>query len=212
MEVFLTPSLVEYVNAFVLPRYHSFDAAHQVGHAETVIDNALYLAKYYAEVRTDCVFLAAAYHDLGLTAGRETHHLVSGAMLRQDVRLREWFSSEEIELMAQAVEDHRASAKSAPRSLLGRIIAEADRDINPEKILLRTVQYGLSHYPELTKQQHFERFIQHLNEKYARGGYLSLWLPESKNAEKLERLRCMIDDEDALRSFFEKYWKECTDM
>ena len=118
------------------------------------------------------------------------------------------FSEEEIEIMAQAVEDHRASNEHAPRSIYGRIVAEADRLIEPMNILRRTVQYGLSHYPELSKEQHYQRYCEHLQEKYAEGGYLKLWIPESENASQLKALRGIIADETRKREVFERIFEE----
>ena len=110
--------------------------------------------------------------------------------------------------MAQAVEDHRASCGHAPRSIYGCIIAEADRLIDPMLVLLRTVQYGLSHYPKLSKEQHYLRFCEHLQEKYAEGGYLRLWIPESDNAAHLAELRAMIADEANKRKLFEQFFAD----
>ena len=128
----------------------------------------------------------------------------------QTEKIKKWFSEEEIEVMAQAVEDHRASNVHAPRSIYGRIVAEADRLIEPMQILRRTVQYGLSHYPELSKDLHYSRYCEHLHEKYAEGGYLKLWIPESENAAQLRALRRIIADESQCRSAFEQiYSEEC---
>ena len=123
---------------------------------------------------------------------RATHHLESGRIIRGDGRLREWFTADEIELIAEAAEDHRASAKTAPRGIYGRLIAEADRLIDPMTIIRRTIQFGLSHYPELPPEGHWERTLEHLQEKYGDGGYLHLWIPESPNAGRLEELRKLI--------------------
>jgi uncharacterized protein len=128
--------------------------------------------------------------------------------MRQDPKLPQWFTPDQIETMAQAVEDHRASATSQPRSLYGKLVAEADRDIQPLNIIRRTVQYGLSHYPELDKEGHWQRTLEHLHEKYAEGGYLKLWIPQSPNAARLEELRGWIRDEGRLRQLFETYYTE----
>ena len=145
-----------------------------------------------------------AYHDTGSCEGRETHHLVSGRIIREDMKLREWFDDEQIETMAQAAEDHRASSGSEPRSIYGKIVAEADRLIVPEIVIQRTIQYGLDHYPELDKEGQYQRFRQHLLEKYSDTGYLRLWLPESDNAARLEELRVIIRDENKMREAFEQ--------
>ena len=196
-----------YIETEIIPRYETFDKAHRTDHVRQVIAESLQLASYY-EVDERMVYTIAACHDIGLCEGREYHHLVSGRLMRADERLREWFTEEEIEIMAQAVEDHRASLDHAPRSIYGRIVAEADRLIEPMQILRRTVQYGLSHYPELTKEQHYLRYCEHLQEKYAEGGYLKLWIPESENASQLKALRGIIADEIRKREVFERIFEE----
>ncbi len=202
-----SPGLQAYIEAEILPRYDAFDKAHRRPHVERVIRDALALAAFYP-VDRDMVYAAAAYHDTGLCEGREVHHLVSGRIIREDPVLPRWFSPEQIETVAQAAEDHRASLKNAPRSIYGRIIAEADRQIEPETIIRRTVQFGLAHYPEIDREGHWARTLEHLHEKYAEGGYLRLWIPESPNAEKLAQLRRMIADEALLRTLFERFYEE----
>ena len=194
----MNQELLHFIDKEVLPQYDHFDAAHQRDHALKVIEESMVLAQGY-EVNPDMVYAIAAYHDLGLCEGRETHHLVSGTIVRGDKRLRQWFTPEEIEEMAQAVEDHRASATHAPRSIYGRIVAEADRNIDIDIIITRTLQYGLAHYPELDAEGHIQRALQHLHEKYSRTGYLKLWIPGSKNERELHRLWNLIDDEATLR-------------
>lgn len=195
--------LKTYIEQEILPRYDHFDAAHQRNHADEVIERSLALAEHY-EVNEDMVYAIAAYHDTGLCEGRDTHHLVSGRIIRDDMKLREWFTEEQIETMAQAAEDHRASSGHEPRSIYGKIVAEADRLITPEKVIRRTIQYGLDHYPELDKEGQYRRFREHLLEKYSDTGYLRLWIPESDNAARLEELRKVIRDATALRAAFEQ--------
>lgn len=195
--------LKAYIDSQILPRYLNFDKAHGPDHVRAVIERSLALAEKYG-LDMQMVYTAAAYHDTGLVEGRQFHHLASGAIIRQDRNLRNWFTEEQIETIAQAAEDHRASAQQEPRSIYGRIIAEADRMIDPELTIRRTVQYGLKHYPEMDKEGHWRRMVEHLNEKYAEGGYLKLLIPESDNAERLQELREIIKDTARLRCIFEK--------
>ena len=198
----VNPTIITYVEQEILPRYDHFDAAHQRNHADEVIARSLSLAKHY-DVDENMVYAIAAYHDTGLCEGRDTHHLVSGCIIREDLKLRDWFTEEQIETMAQAAEDHRASSDHEPRTIYGKIVAEADRLITPEKVIRRTIQFGRDHYPELDKEGQYQRFRQHLLEKYSDTGYLRLWIPESDNAVRLEQLRQIIRDEKALREAFE---------
>lgn len=194
---------IDYIESEILPRYASFDKAHQNDHVDRVIQESLRLAQYY-EVNPDMVYVIAAYHDVGLVEGRERHHLVSGSLLQADQKLRNWFSEEEIQLMKEAVEDHRASNKHEPRSIYGKIVSEADRVIDAETTFRRTVQYGLSHYPEMSPEEHYLRFRDHLITKYGEGGYLKLWIPQSDNAERLQEIRGILKNEVQLRNIFMK--------
>lgn len=201
----VTPSLREYVESQIIPRYDHFDKGHDRGHVNAVIAQGLAFCRHY-DVNPDIVYTAAAYHDTGICEGRERHHIVSARIIRDDATLRRWFSPEEIDLIANAAEDHRASSKTEPRGIYGKIIAEADRQIDPEDIIRRTVLYGLGHYPELDMEGHWQRTLEHMHEKYAEGGYLRLWIPESPNAARLASLRKIIADEGRLRYYFEKYY------
>lgn len=201
----MNPELKQYIEQEIIPRYDHFDKAHQRDHVLMVIQQSLDIASHL-DVDLDMVYAIAAYHDTGLCKGREHHHEVSAQIIKADQILRQWFSEEQIQTMADAVEDHRASAKQAPRTIYGRIVAEADRFIDPETIVMRTIQYGLDHYPELNREEQYRRMVEHLEEKYGRNGYLKLWFPDSPNAAQLERLREIIDDQQMVRQLFEQYY------
>ena len=201
----MNPELQQYIEREIIPRYDHFDKAHQCDHVLMVIQQSLDIASHL-DVDTDMVYAIAAYHDTGLCEGREHHHEVSAKIIKADMNLRRWFTEEQILVMADAAEDHRASAKQEPRTIYGRIVAEADRFIDPEIIVQRTIQYGLDHYPELGREEQYQRMLTHLKEKYGRNGYLKLWFPDSPNAARLERLRQIIDDENAVQQLFKKYY------
>lgn len=203
----MNQELKQYIETDIIPQYKMFDKAHNLVHVHTVITESLLLAKDYP-INIDMVYTIAAYHDLGLFKDRATHHLISGSILEKDENLRKWFSTEEIKIMKEAVEDHRASSDHEPRSIYGKIVAEADRIIDPEITLRRTVQYGLKQNPSGSKEWHYNRFLSHLLDKYAKGGYLKLWFEHSKNGEKLKELRLLIDNREELEKLFNKIFKE----
>lgn len=203
----LNPGLVQYVESEIIPRYASFDKAHREDHVRKVIEEAMNMSVHY-DVDKDVLYAAAAFHDTGLVDGREVHHMSSGRIIREDPHLKEWFTPDKIETIAQAAEDHRASSGCEPRSIYGKIVSEADRDIEPMRILRRTVQFGMEHYPELDKEGHWKRMLEHLAEKYDYGGYLKLYIPESSNAVGLQALRDIIHDPERLRSIFERFYEE----
>jgi uncharacterized protein len=201
--------IIDYVEREIIPRYDGFDAAHRRDHVLTVIKQSMEFAKQY-EVNPEMAYVIAAYHDTGLCEGRENHHRASREIILGDTMLSKWFTQEEIATMGDAAEDHRASAKSEPRTIYGRIVAEADRVIIPESIIRRTIQYTLANYPTLGREEGYERMVEHLNEKYNYGGYLRLWIAESENARRLEELRQLIAQPEALRQTYDKIYDELT--
>jgi len=204
-----TPSLdlVEFIETKILPRYAAFDKAHNMEHVTRVIRSSLELVKATG-ADINMVYAIAAYHDLGMEGPRAIHHITGGRILASDVRLRRWFSPEQITVMRQAVEDHRASASRAPRSIYGKIVAEADRDISADTVVRRCVQFGLDSYPGMDREQQWQRFAQHIHDKYSTTGYIRLWIPNSPNERRLNELRTLIEQPQALRKAFDQAYDQ----
>ncbi|MGI6242466.1 MAG: HD domain-containing protein [Prevotella sp.] len=194
--------LMSFIETSILPKYNAFDKSHDLSHVQRVIANSLVLSR---QLGTDInmVYVIAAYHDLGMSGPRAIHHITSGKILMADQRLRKWFSPTQINIMKEAVEDHRASASHEPRSIYGKIVAEADRDLQPDVVFTRAIEFGLDRYPELNKEQQWQRFCQHMDEKYSPNGYIKLWIPNSPNEKYLKTVRDIIADKNRLRAIFD---------
>lgn len=199
-------TLYEYIEEHILPRYADFDKGHQRDHAESVIQESMVLAKEHG-ADLDMVYTIAAFHDLGLEVNRELHHIHSGEILMADPILPQFFTKEQLCTMHDAVEDHRASSKNAPRTIYGAIVAEADRHIDPETILRRTLQFGMKQNPNADFEWHFARAYEHMLEKYADGGYMRLWLHSKRNIEGLTALRAIIDDKEYLKTICKRIFQ-----
>lgn len=203
--------IMEFVERQILPRYNAFDESHGLRHVTRVIKNSLRLADVTG-ADIDMVYVIAAYHDLGMEGPRAIHHLTSGKILMADARLKKWFNADQLKVMKEAVEDHRASSSRQPRSIYGKIVAEADRDIDVHEIFLRAIQYGKENGPDKTVEEHWERFAQHMDEKYSNNGYIKLWIPNSPNEKALKELRNIIEDKKLLRKAFDDIWKEMSEI
>ncbi|MBR1381250.1 MAG: HD domain-containing protein [Paludibacteraceae bacterium] len=198
-------SLKQYIEQTILPQYDAFDGGHQRDHAQTVIGESLKLAREHG-ADEQMAYTIAAYHDLGLRYDRDTHHIHSGKILLADERLREWFTEEQLLVMRDAVEDHRASSKNPPRTIYGAIVAEADRQIDPETVIRRTMAYSKKLLPEASFETLYQRSYEHLLEKYAEGGYMRLWLNSERNVLGLKNLRAIIRDEARLRQLCREWY------
>lgn len=201
--------IMDFVEKEILPRYAAFGRSHGIAHVTRVIRNATQLARMTG-VDINMVYVAAAYHDLGMSGPRAIHHITGGKILQADARLKRWFSPSQIQIMKEAVEDHRASASHSPRSIYGKIIAEADRDLEPDVVFSRAVEFGLEKYPQLNKEEQWRRFLDHMYQKYSADGYMRLWIPGSPNEKYLKQVRAIIANEANLRSEFNRIYDKLT--
>ena len=165
-------SLQQYVAENILPRYDGYDKAHSRRHIQSVIEQSMEIFRKLSagqmdggrryDLNPDMIYAIAAYHDVGICEGRESHHLVSGRMLEADTALCRWFSPEQIHVMREAVEDHRSSNKSWPRSIYGRIVSEADKVIDFDTVFSRAILYARASCPEMTDEEIFRKSYGHL--------------------------------------------------
>ena len=206
----VSPEIIEYVEKEIIPRYASFDKAHRENHVRMVVGQSLKLAGHTPSIDSDMVYVIAAFHDLGIVNGRENHHKESRKILQADEFIKARFTPEQIQIMGEAVEDHRASSSHKPRSEYGLIVAEADRFIDAETIIRRTIQYGLANHPQLDRAGHYQRTIEHLKDKYGPEGYLKIWIPWSDNSRNLKTLHALLTDTAQLDEIFNRIFDEET--
>lgn len=112
---------------------------------------------------------------------------------------------EQISLMREAVEDHRASADRPPRTLYGCIIADADHFVEPENVIRRTILYGRANYPHMTREEHIARARAHVQAKYCAGGYLHFHLNDPRSLAGLDALRALAADEGKFEELCLRY-------
>ena len=159
-----------YIGNEILPKYHELKG-HTDAHITDVIRRSLNIAKDLDDINLDMVYTIAAYHDLGRLIDNETHNLESAKIMLADEVLKGLFTPEEIIIMSEAVEDHRASLGHEPRSIYGKIVSCADRSTDVVEPLGRAYDYEKSLHPDWTEDEVIERVRVHLREKYSHDGY-----------------------------------------
>lgn len=193
----MNKQLIQYIQSSILPHYDAYEIGHGRQHIQTVIENSFaIIQEHHLQVNEDMVYCIASYHDIGICFGRKYHEFTSAIWLYEDATLQSFFTQEERILMKEAIEDHRASSAHQPRSIYGRIIAEADRDIEPMRILDRCISYAQDKHPTASKEEIKHYVLTHLEEKYGDHGYLKLTLPTKKNMEGLQRLRHWLNTKE----------------
>lgn len=200
--------LLNYIEKNILPEYSKNEEGHGINHINYVIRRSFELIKQNnLDVNHNMVYVIAAYHDLGHHIDRKTHEKISADIMEKDIKLKEFFSNDELKIIKEAIEDHRASSKNEPRSIYGKIISSADRNNTVEQCLLRTFTYGKEHEKQFSNEQLFERSYDHLVKKFGYNGYAKFFLKDKEYEEFLTKIRKILEDKESFCKIQEEYLK-----
>jgi uncharacterized protein len=211
---FLRKEVKDYIMNEIKPLYKSFDKAHSIAHYNFVTKNCIEygreLQKQGENVNLEIAYVVGAFHDIGISVEREGHALHSGAIVRNDKRLKEFYSDDEIEMIAQAVEDHSSHLKYDPRSIYGKIVADADRNNSMYLVFSRPIKYGLKHETGNDRQMHIDRVYNFVNEKFGRNGYVKYWLNIPQTRKEQQQIWELLDNEFACKLYIAGLFDEIT--
>lgn len=188
--------LIKYIEEQIFPLYSKNEEGHGIKHIKTVIERSLKFAKEY-DVNLDIVYTVAAYHDIGHYIDRKKHEIISAEIFMKDKKIKQWFTDKQINIIKEAIEDHRASSNHKPRSIYGMIVSTADRTIaDVDNSIKRAFAYGKKHYAELSEEEQIERIYQHLKEKYGENGYAKVYLQDKEFDEAIIKLRKALSNKE----------------
>lgn len=192
----INQELVKYIESEIFPLYNRNEEGHGIGHIKTVIKRSLELAKNY-DVDLNMVYVIASYHDIGHYIDRKKHEIISAEMFMKDEKIKKWFTTEQINTIKDAIEDHRASSNHEPRTIYGRIVSTADRTIiDIDNTIRRSYSYGKRNYVGLSEEEQIERVYQHLTEKYGENGYAKVYLEDKEFDESIKKLRQALSNKE----------------
>ena len=202
---FVRKDLLKYINENIKPMYKTFDKAHNLNHYKFVTENCVNYAKKLLDngkkVDLEIAYVVGALHDVGIAQGREGHAKSSGKFVRSSVELKEFFDDETIEMIAQAVEDHSSHLEYEPRSIYGKIVADADRNNTVYLVFSRPTKYGLKHEPNLSRSEQIDRVYEFVQGKFGRSGYVKYWLDIDDTKKEQEAVWSMLDDEKSCKLY-----------
>ena len=202
---FVRKDLLKYINENIKPMYKTFDKAHNLNHYKFVTENCVNYAKKLLDngknIDLEIAYVVGALHDVGIAQGREGHAKSSGKFVRSSVELKEFFDDETIEMIAQAVEDHSSHLEYEPRSIYGKIVADADRNNTVYLVFSRPTKYGLKHEPNLSRSEQIDRVYEFVQGKFGRTGYVKYWLDIDDTKKEQEAVWSMLDDETSCKCY-----------
>ena len=211
---FIRRELLNFINEKIKPAYKSFDKAHNLSHFKFVTNNcveyARELIKKGFDLNLEIAYVVGAMHDIGLLHGREGHAKASGHIVRTTLELNQFFNLETIELIAQAVEDHSSHLEYEPRSIYGKLVADADRNNSMYLVFSRPIKYGIKHESFRTRQEHIDRVFEFVNNKFGRNGYVHYWLDIPQTKKEQQKVWSLLDNENHCKSYIAGLFDEIT--
>ena len=192
----INEDLKKYIEENIFPEYAKNDLGHNIKHIQYVIDRSFKFADTVPNVNYDIVYTVAAYHDIGHHIDSKRHEIVSGEIMSKDENLKRFFSADELKIIREAIEDHRASADHEPRSIYGKIVSTADRNNTVEACLKRSYTYGRKLNPEATDAELFDRAYEHLKIKFGENGYAKFFFKDDVYEKFLKGIRDLLSDKD----------------
>jgi len=201
-------ALKEHIEGHVFPQYIKNEKGHDIKHIDYVIRRSFELIEQNElDVNKNIVYVVAAYHDIGHYIDRKRHEIISAEIMSKDKKLKDFFSEEELLIIKEAIEDHRASTDHEPRSIYGKIVSSADRNNTVEQCLERSYYYGKKVNPEFTERELYERAFEHLNLKFGINGYAKFYLKDLEYKKFLKNIREILQDKEEFCKIQEKYIK-----
>jgi uncharacterized protein len=195
----INAELQRYIEASIFPLYAQNDEGHRLEHIQTVLKRCRELMVGLgseADLDENMVFAIAAYHDIGHHIDAKNHEKISAEIFSRDLEMRKFFTDEQRDIIREAIADHRASAALKPGSIYGKLISSADRTVDIDEIIIRTYQYTLKHFPDMTHEENKKRVYQHLRDKYGTDGYAKMWLEDDIYRQYKAEIAQLISDPD----------------
>lgn len=186
--------LKKYIEENIFPEYSKNEPAHNIDHIKYVIDRSFKFANTIPNINYAMVYTIAAYHDIGHHIDSKKHEIISGEIMSKDKNLKKFFSEEELQIIKEAIEDHRASSDHEPRSIYGKIVSTADRNNTVEACLRRSYTYGKKLEPTLTDDELFEKAYKALNKKFGKNGYAKFFFKDEEYENFLKEIRTLLAD------------------
>ena len=189
----MNKDLIKYTEENIFPEYSKNESGHGIDHIKYVIKRSFdIVSQNKLDVNLDMVYIIAAYHDIGHHIDSKNHEKVSAEIMSKDKELERFFNDEELKIIKEAIEDHRASSDHEPRSIYGRI----DRNNKVEDCLRRTYTYGLKLDPKSSDEELFERAYNVLLNKFGENGYAKFFFKDNEYEQFLKDIRKLLKDKE----------------
>ena len=200
----INKDLENYIKNEVLPQYEKNDSGHSLEHIDYVLKRCFKFAEQFQNIDFNILYTIATFHDIAHHIDKKNHEKLSADIFYNNEKMKNFFTESERILIKEAIEDHRASSASSPRSDYGKIISSADRSTDIDDFLRRTHAYTLKHFPDCTNEDMLRRAYEHTEQKYGKSGYAKHYVKDDEYEAFREEINLLLQN---MENFKEKYCK-----
>lgn len=191
--------LKKYIEEKILILYDDNSSGHGLEHINSVIRRSFELVdEFNLDVDLNMIYVIAAFHDIGYKINPDKHEEVSSDIFINNMDMKKFFDEKQINIIAEAIIDHRASLEYEARSIYGKVISSADREISVENMLKRSILFQADKHKKEnpTIYQIIEYSYQKLSRKYGKDGYAKMYFPDKKYYNYLKKIQEILEDKD----------------
>lgn len=195
----INQELKKYIEENIFPLYNNNVGGHGIEHIQFVIDRSFQLIhEFDLNVNYNMVYVIAVFHDLGYPIDKENHEKVSAEMFFNNKTMKTFFTEEQIKIIKEAIIDHRASLEYTARSIYGKIISSADREISLDNTLKRSILFQIDKHIEKnpTILEIIEYSYKKLSKKYGKNGYAKMYFQDKLYKDYIKTINSLLENKE----------------
>ena len=199
----INKNLYNYLQKNILPTYKDNIGGHDIDHINYVINRSFeIIQEFNLNVNYNIVYTTAMYHDIGYKVDPDNHETISAQIFDNDNTIKSFFNKDELKIIHEAIVDHRASLEYEPRSIYGKIVSSADREISVENMLIRSLKYQRDKHKveNPTLDNIIEYSYKKLSSKYGKvNGYAKMYYKDKKYNDYIKEINILLDSKELFK-------------
>ena len=187
--------LKKHIENDILPEYDLNDKGHNKNHIDFVLKRALEISKGY-DINYNILYVCVSFHDIACHINRELHEVLSAQVAFKDKYLNKFFNTNEMNIIKEAIEDHRASSNSIPRNIYGKILSSADRKVDIKTYFISSLFFKATDISKVDMEEAIEKSYNHAIDKFGKNGYATkkFYVDDKRYKKFLNDLQYLIDN------------------
>lgn len=199
--------LIKYVENNIFPKYKLNDKAHGIVHIMEVIRRCFALNSTYGlNLDDNMLYAMAACHDINKYVDSDIHEKLAAKAFREDTGMKKFFNDESIEIISEAIEDHRSSKEDEPRSIYGKLISSADRNTTVEMVFIRSFFVALGNGKNSNRDTVVEDYLEYtwkrLSKRYSEKSPENMFFEDDIYRLFLQDMRNLLHQPEMFKNYY----------